>query len=76
MGVALKGQPSSLKPRPNGIVNVRIDPDTGNRARPGQAGAMFEIFREEDAPPPLDPDNDTSESDANGSDDDLSRQIF
>jgi penicillin-binding protein 1A len=76
MKVALKDQPPSLMPRPNGIVNVRIDPDTGKRARPGQAGAMFEIFREEDAPPPLDPDNDTSESRDNGSDDDFSRQIF
>ena len=76
MEVALKDQPSSLMPRPNGIVNVRIDPDTGKRARPGQAGAMFEIFREEEAPPPLDPDNDSSESRDNGGDDDLSRQIF
>lgn len=76
MEVALKGESSSLMPRPNGIVNVRIDPDTGKRARPGQEGAMFEIFREEDAPPTLDPDNDTSESRDNGSDDGLSRQIF
>lgn len=76
MEVALKGQASSLMPRPNGIVNVRIDPDTGKRARPGQEGAMFEIFREEDAPPALDPDNDNSESRDNGSDDGLSRQIF
>jgi penicillin-binding protein 1A len=76
MTVALKDQPSSLMPRPNGIVNVRIDPDTGKRARPGQEGAMFEIFREEDAPPALESDNDTAESRKNGSDDDLSRQIF
>ncbi len=76
MEVALKDQPSSVMPRPNGIVNVRIDPDTGKRARPGQEGAMFEIFREEDAPPALNPDNDTSESRDNGSDDGLSRQIF
>jgi len=76
MKMALKDQPSSLMPRPNGIVNVRIDPDTGKRARPGQEGAMFEIFREEDAPPALESDNDTAESRKNGSDDDLSRQIF
>ncbi|MGF2688304.1 penicillin-binding protein 1A [Marinobacter sp. DUT-3] len=73
MKVALDGAPSSLMPRPNGIVNVRIDPDTGKRARPGQDG-IFELFREEDAPPPLD-SRDQSGNGNNG-DDDLSRQIF
>jgi len=73
MKVALEGTPASLMPRPNGIVNVRIDPETGKRARPGQDG-VFEVFREEDAPPPLDPKEEASGGD-NG-DDDLSRQIF
>ncbi|MFL1455625.1 penicillin-binding protein 1A [Marinobacter sp. GN3S48] len=73
MKVALDGAPSSLMPRPNGIVNVRIDPDTGKRARPGQDG-VFELFREEEAPPPLDPRDEAGNGD-NG-DDDLSRQIF
>ncbi|MFL1466379.1 penicillin-binding protein 1A [Marinobacter sp. HN1S83] len=73
MKVALDGAPSSLMPRPNGIVNVRIDPDTGKRARPGQDG-IFELFKEEDAPPPLD-SRDQSGNGNNG-DDDLSRQIF
>jgi penicillin-binding protein 1A len=76
MKVALAGQPSSLMPRPNGIVNVRIDPDTGKRARPGQEGAIFEIFREEDAPSPLDPDDDSGEPSDNSGDSDFSRQIF
>jgi penicillin-binding protein 1A len=76
MKVALNGEPSSLMARPNGIVNIRIDPETGRRARPGQEGAMFEIFREEDAPPPLDPQDDSSGGSNNGSSDDLSRQIF
>lgn len=73
MKVALNGSSSSLMPRPNGIVNVRIDPETGKRARPGQDG-LFELFREEDAPPPMDP-RDESGNGGNG-DDDLSRQIF
>lgn len=73
MKVALDGTPSSLMPRPNGIVNVRIDPETGKRARPGQDG-VFELFREEEAPPPLDPRDEAGNGD-NG-DDDLSRQIF
>ncbi|TGN38488.1 penicillin-binding protein 1A [Marinobacter confluentis] len=73
---ALKGQPSSLMPRPNGIVNVRIDSETGKRARPGQEGAIFEVFREEDAPPQLDPDDEPNESGDNGGGGDFSRQIF
>ena len=77
MEVALDGEPLSLMPRPNGIVNVRIDPETGKRASPGQEGAMFEIFREEYAPPVLDPDTESAESNENGGDNsDFSRQIF
>mgnify|MGYP003700371769 FL=1 len=74
MEVALEGAPSSFMPRPNGIVNIRINPETGQRARPGEDG-IFEVFREEDAPPPL-----TSETEnvRNGGseEDDLSRRIF
>ncbi len=36
---------------PPGLVTVRIDPDSGQRARPGQANAIFEIFRDEYLPP-------------------------
>jgi len=74
MEVALEGTPASHMPRPNGIVNVRIDPETGKRAYPGQDG-IFELFKEEDAPPPLDP-RDESGNGSNGNGDDLSRQIF
>lgn len=74
MEVALEGTPSSHMPRPNGLVNVRIDPETGKRARPGQDG-IFELFKEEDAPPPLDPREASGNGD-NGNGDDLSRQIF
>lgn len=74
MEVALEGEPPSFMPRPNGIVNIRINPETGQRARPGEDG-MFEIFREEDAPPPLQTEE---EIDNNGraGEDDLSRRIF
>jgi len=74
MEVALEGAPSSLMPRPNGIVNIRINPETGQRARPGEDG-VFEVFREEDAPPPL---TSETENDGNGGseEDDLSRRIF
>ena len=74
MKVALDGEPPSFMPRPNGIVNIRINPETGERARPGEDG-VFEVFREEDAPPPL---LSEEESDRNGSsgEGDLSRRIF
>ncbi|WP_138441914.1 penicillin-binding protein 1A [Marinobacter alexandrii] len=72
MQVALENAPSATMPRPNGIVNVRINPETGKRARPGE-DAVFEVFKEEDAPAPLSPQD---ENERNGSADDYSRQIF
>lgn len=74
MEVALEGTEPAVMPRPNGIVNIRINPETGQRVRPGEEG-IFEIFREEDAPPPL-----SAQDDGNGGggaeEDDLSRRIF
>ncbi|SFR60559.1 penicillin-binding protein 1A [Marinobacter gudaonensis] len=74
MEVALEGTEPAVMPRPNGIVNIRINPETGQRVRPGEEG-IFEIFREEDAPPPL-----SVQDDGNGGggaeEDDLSRRIF
>ncbi|MBK1888155.1 penicillin-binding protein 1A [Marinobacter sp. DY40_1A1] len=74
MKVALDGAPSAFMPRPNGIVNIRINPETGRRARPGEEGA-FEIFKEEDAPAPL-TEEDERPGRTHGNGDDLSRQIF
>lgn len=50
MQTALAGQPSNSLSQPVGIVRMRIDPKTGLLARPGQAGAVFEIFKEDTAP--------------------------
>jgi len=50
MSVALEGMPESPLKQPDGLVSIRIDPETGNRAYPGQPNAMFEIFREENIP--------------------------
>ncbi|PLW84236.1 peptidase [Kineobactrum sediminis] len=47
---ALQGSPDQARPLPPGIVHVRIDPDTGLLARPGQENAIFEYFREENVP--------------------------
>lgn len=74
MKVALDGEPPSFMPHPNGIVNIRINPETGQRARPGEDG-VFEVFREEDAPPPL-PSEEESNRNGSSGEDDLSRRIF
>ncbi|MGR6872093.1 penicillin-binding protein 1A [Pseudomonas sp. HK3] len=50
MKVALKGVPESPIKQPDGLVSIRIDPDTGNRAYPGQPNAIFETFRQENIP--------------------------
>jgi len=74
MKVALDGMPSAFMSRPNGIVNIRINPETGKRARPGEEG-VFEIFKEEDAPAPMAAD-DSGPGGTGGNGDGLSRQIF
>ena len=50
MGAALADAPERLLPRPPGIVSVRIDPDTGLRASPGQARFEEELFLRETVP--------------------------
>ncbi|WP_029655252.1 penicillin-binding protein 1A [Marinobacter daepoensis] len=74
MKVALKDRPSATMPRPNGIANIRINPETGERARPGEDG-IFELFKQEEAPAPLPAQGNGTHTD-NGNGDDLSRQIF
>ncbi|QFS85851.1 MULTISPECIES: penicillin-binding protein 1A [unclassified Marinobacter] len=74
MKTAMQGVPESTMARPNGIVSIRINPRTGERARPGEDGT-FEIFKEEDAPAPLSQDTNGNGSGANDSDS-LPGQIF
>jgi penicillin-binding protein 1A len=50
MATALQGMEDAPLKRPDGLVSVRIDPDTGNRAYPGQKNAIFETFRVENVP--------------------------
>jgi penicillin-binding protein 1A len=50
MRIALAGKPDSPRPRPNGLVSVRIDPETGALARPDQENAIFEVFLEDNMP--------------------------
>ncbi|WP_166258991.1 penicillin-binding protein 1A [Marinobacter salicampi] len=75
MEVALEGEPSAFMPQPNGIVSVRIDPETGERARPGQDNAVFELFREEQAPEALSSSERRGQQDSDDYDD-LQRELF
>lgn len=45
MEAVLNGEPAHKLPRPENLVTVRIDPDSGLRAEPGQSNAIFETFR-------------------------------
>lgn len=48
MRTALEGVPDQLPRQPEGIVTVRINPDTGKPALPGDPDAIFEVFLGED----------------------------
>ena len=50
MRTALDGKPETYRKQPQGIVTVRIDPETGARARVGDPDAIFEFFRSENVP--------------------------
>ena len=50
MREALRDSPDVERPLPLGIVNVKIDPDTGLLAHAGQKNAIFEYFREARVP--------------------------
>ena len=74
MREALKGIPEQEPPLPPGVVTVRIDPDTGLLAAPGQSNAIFEFFREEHVPA-RNPDGDPMQPDGSGAQD-LLKDIF
>ena len=50
MKEALEGAPQRESPPPEGIVTVRIDPETGELAGASHEGAVFESFRAERVP--------------------------
>ncbi|MEP1592948.1 MAG: peptidase, partial [Halieaceae bacterium] len=74
MRAALQDSVEQEPELPPGIVHVKIDPDTGLLAAPGQRNAIFEYFREEHVP---DQGGDDAQSGTvtNGTDD-LVRDIF
>ncbi len=51
MEKVLQNRPESTMPQPDGIVTVRINPETGLRANPDDPEAIFEVFKEETVPP-------------------------
>jgi len=74
MREALRDSPDVERPIPAGIVNVRIDPDTGLLARPGQKNAIFEYFRSERVPEQAQGNND--QGSVNKGTDDLVKDLF
>lgn len=61
MRTALEGVPDQLPRQPEGIVTVRINPDTGKPAMPGDPDAIFEVFLGEDTARTSAAGNETSE---------------
>jgi penicillin-binding protein 1A len=50
MGAALQGAPEEALEQPDGLVTVRIDPETGALASAGDPNAIFETFRADHVP--------------------------
>jgi len=50
MRTALKSMPETAAPRPEGLVNVKINAETGELANAADTNVVFELFREERAP--------------------------
>ena len=61
MKVALAGKPETVRLQPPGVVTVKIDPETGERARIDDPDAMEEYFRTENVPPLTDTGTDSSD---------------
>ncbi|MBT5006760.1 MAG: penicillin-binding protein 1A [Halieaceae bacterium] len=74
MREALKNSPDEERVLPTGVVNVRIDPDTGMLAGSRQKDVIYEYFREEYVPQ-QGPDGEEAGSVGQGTDD-LVRDIF
>ena len=62
MKEALDGVPQKQVPPPEGIVTVRIDPETGSLAGALHEGAVFESFRKEHVPTRVAPPASTDET--------------
>ena len=72
MQTALEGSPQVERPAPPGIVTVKIDPDNGLLAVPGQRNAVFEYFLQGSVPQQTGGGQDNVAGDGDG---DISDQI-
>lgn len=72
MKSALKDTAEIPRRQPPGIVTVRIDPTTGERANINTLGAIYESFRQENAPKVISDNNGS----AGSNDEDLPEEIF
>jgi len=63
MRIALDGRPENLQEQPAGLVTIRIDAESGDRADLDTRRSLFEIFREENAPKELVVTSTTNDSD-------------
>ncbi|KEI70726.1 penicillin-binding protein 1A [Endozoicomonas elysicola] len=57
MHTALDGKPEHKRPQPEGLVTLKISRETGKLAQPGDPNAIFEVFRQENAPQQLSDEN-------------------
>jgi penicillin-binding protein 1A len=64
MRVALAGKPEKQLPRPDGLVTMKINADTGKAATDADTNTVFEIFRKERVP--AEGTNEPAEMPANG----------
>ena len=79
MKTALRDMPNAPLKQPDGLVSVRIDPKTGNRAYPGQTNAIFETFRVENIPKEMQQAPGLSDEDQTSSstdEEDIPEQLF
>ncbi|HBX36160.1 MAG TPA: peptidase [Pseudohongiella sp.] len=76
MSKALQGQPERGVTRPEGLVDILIDEDSGQVARPGQANTMFEVFLAENAPSVRDAPRQPERVEERNNEDTLSTEII
>lgn len=74
MREALRDSPDTQRPLPPGVIHVKIDPDTGLLARPGQSNTVMEYFCENQVPDK--PSGDDGPGSGSKGTEDLVRDIF
>lgn len=75
MGAALDGMPESIMQKPKGLINIRIDPQTGQATNSNNPKAIFEVFKAENAAR-FDATESSDESLQNPESDSISIQLF